>query len=252
MIRTGGRAALLLISLAVNILALALIKIEPSPAQNPERLTVRLVKASVPLEENFDNVEKKERNFEETKSLKRRREERNVNGEREAKHQASPEKRDAFNEARTTDNPHGIESKEGKGESWGEAGDGLSGEIDGATDDGTLNGDAAGEEQRKPSEDEIKKALEDYRALLYSRIAKNKEYPAIARRLGHEGKVVVLFTLSRDGSLAFAQVDQSSGFSELDEAALSAVRKASPFPQFPKEISGESRSFRVSIVFELT
>lgn len=48
-------------------------------------------------------------------------------------------------------------------------------------------------------------------------------YPALSRRLGEEGKVVLRVELDTDGRVDSARVITSSGFKRLDGAALSAV-----------------------------
>jgi protein TonB len=60
-------------------------------------------------------------------------------------------------------------------------------------------------------------------------------YPATARRMGWEGKVVVAFQLLPDGSVRDVRVVQSSGHAALDRGAIDAVRNASPFPRSPVE-----------------
>jgi periplasmic protein TonB len=49
-------------------------------------------------------------------------------------------------------------------------------------------------------------------------------YPPVARRLGQEGRVVLSITIGSDGSVVAAQVASSSGFPELDQAALNWVK----------------------------
>ncbi|MFZ5500067.1 MAG: energy transducer TonB [Pseudomonadota bacterium] len=49
-------------------------------------------------------------------------------------------------------------------------------------------------------------------------------YPAIARRLGEEGTVVLRVELDETGAVVFAEVKTSSGARRLDEAALAAVK----------------------------
>ena len=56
-------------------------------------------------------------------------------------------------------------------------------------------------------------------------------YPATARRMGWEGKVVVAFHLLPDGSVRDVRVVQGSGHAALDRGAIDAVRTASPFPR---------------------
>ena len=60
-------------------------------------------------------------------------------------------------------------------------------------------------------------------------------YPAMARRMGWEGKVVVAFLLLPDGSVRDIRVVQGSGHPVLDRGAVDAVRNASPFPRPPAE-----------------
>ena len=49
-------------------------------------------------------------------------------------------------------------------------------------------------------------------------------YPALSRRMGEEGKVVLRVELETDGRVDTVQVTSSSGYKRLDEAALAAVR----------------------------
>jgi protein TonB len=60
-------------------------------------------------------------------------------------------------------------------------------------------------------------------------------YPATARRMGWEGKVVVAFQLLSDGSVRDVRVVQGSGHAALDRGAIDAVRNAAPFPRAPVE-----------------
>lgn len=58
-------------------------------------------------------------------------------------------------------------------------------------------------------------------------------YPAAARRMGWEGKVLVSFRLLPDGSVRDVRVVRGSGHPVLDRGAVDAVRNASPFPRPP-------------------
>ncbi|HEY5238811.1 MAG TPA: TonB family protein [Rhizomicrobium sp.] len=49
-------------------------------------------------------------------------------------------------------------------------------------------------------------------------------YPPEARRLNEEGRVFIVFTVLKDGSVAEASVMRSSGFADLDQAALESVK----------------------------
>lgn len=53
---------------------------------------------------------------------------------------------------------------------------------------------------------------------------KPPSYPAISRRLGEEGKVVLRVELDEEGRISTARVASSSGYGRLDETALAAIR----------------------------
>ena len=61
-------------------------------------------------------------------------------------------------------------------------------------------------------------------------IEKHKEYPYIARKRGLEGVVTLIVELSAAGELNRVQIAQSSGSSQLDDAAAIAIRRVCPFP----------------------
>ena len=50
-------------------------------------------------------------------------------------------------------------------------------------------------------------------------------YPAMSKRLGEQGKVIVRVLIGADGIAQQAELRQSSGFDRLDQAALQTVLK---------------------------
>ena len=50
-------------------------------------------------------------------------------------------------------------------------------------------------------------------------------YPALSKRLGEQGKVVIRTFIGVDGTAQQAQIKQSSGFDRLDQAALATALK---------------------------
>ena len=52
------------------------------------------------------------------------------------------------------------------------------------------------------------------------------EYPALSRRMGEEGTVIVRLQVGVNGEVMDVRVEKSSGYPRLDAAALSGVRKA--------------------------
>jgi len=97
----------------------------------------------------------------------------------------------------------------------------------------------------------LAEVLAAYHARIAALISAQKHYPEIARRLKHAGTVRLRFRLSADGELLASSVDSSSGYAELDEAALSAVRKVVRFPAFPHPLGSGEREFVVTLNFTL-
>ncbi|MBI5286819.1 MAG: energy transducer TonB [Deltaproteobacteria bacterium] len=69
-------------------------------------------------------------------------------------------------------------------------------------------------------------------------------YPEVAARAGQQGRLEIRFTIRNDGILEDIRLIKSSGYSILDNEALSAVRLAAPFNPFPKGFNLE----RINIV----
>ncbi|HEX4184118.1 MAG TPA: TonB family protein [Caulobacteraceae bacterium] len=72
-----------------------------------------------------------------------------------------------------------------------------------------------------------------FREALLARIAQFRRYPPEAQRDRLQGTVWVRLLLDRTGRVVSVSVDQSSGQSSLDAAALAAVRRADPLPAIP-------------------
>lgn len=76
-------------------------------------------------------------------------------------------------------------------------------------------------------------------------------YPVRSRERGEEGTCLLRITVNRDGTLANVQLLESSGYPRLDDEALSAVRKASPFGPLARSYEEETLTifafFRYSI-----
>jgi protein TonB len=63
------------------------------------------------------------------------------------------------------------------------------------------------------------------------------------------GVVVVTYRIGRDGTLLSKEVSSSSGSPVLDDAALSTVDRAAPFPPIPPEVSRAAMAFTQSFRF---
>ncbi len=58
-------------------------------------------------------------------------------------------------------------------------------------------------------------------------------YPQDARENGIQGRLLVYFSISKDGSLCRLSLVRSSGSKILDDAAMQAIKDAAPFPKLP-------------------
>lgn len=72
-------------------------------------------------------------------------------------------------------------------------------------------------------------------AYIRDRILRNLRYPDEARRRGRQGRVVLSFIVTADGSVKALKVVQGSGHKTLDRGAIETVRGAGPFPRPPEE-----------------
>lgn len=92
----------------------------------------------------------------------------------------------------------------------------------------------------------------DYLEMVRLRIEKYKHYPEKAKNLQIEGNVIVGFVIGVEGDVRSEKIVKTSGRRILDEAALTAVREASPFSRPPRRLFGGDVQLSITIVFELT
>lgn len=74
-------------------------------------------------------------------------------------------------------------------------------------------------------------------ATVRRRIDAHKVYPQIAVRNGWQGRVLVEMRLEGDGSLTAVRLLEGSGYPVLDDATITAVRRASPFPPITRVLT---------------
>ncbi len=70
------------------------------------------------------------------------------------------------------------------------------------------------------------------------------DYPALAARNGWQGSLFLNFTINRDGTVSGVRLEKSSGYPMLDDAAVTAIRLAAPFPPFPADFTVEDISIK--------
>ncbi|EAT10938.1 energy transducer TonB [Bermanella marisrubri] len=80
-------------------------------------------------------------------------------------------------------------------------------------------------------------ALDHYMKELLNWLHQHKRYPKKAKRKKIEGVVHLAFTMNRKGEVLEHRVEQSSGSSILDNAALRVLVQASPLPPVPQDFN---------------
>ena len=101
------------------------------------------------------------------------------------------------------------------------------------------------------SADRMGKIKMAFSSQVRTKIAQTKYYPRSARRRGLEGEPVVDFTLGNAGNLLQVSINNPSPHKLLDEAALDAVKSATPYPPIPELLKMETIRFKLPISFIL-
>lgn len=93
--------------------------------------------------------------------------------------------------------------------------------------------------------------ISSYQAQVIAHLQRYRVYPPSAKDAGIRGTATVRFTLSSSGRVTSASLIRGSGAAVLDQAALSMVYRASPFPPFPSGIGRSSMAFAAPVRFDL-
>jgi periplasmic protein TonB len=89
-----------------------------------------------------------------------------------------------------------------------------------------------------------------WQSLVAAWLSAHKSYPDEARRRGDEGRVVVRFTVERDGRVRDASVVTGSGSALLDNATAALLRDAT-LPAFPPAMSRDRITITTAIRYSL-
>jgi len=83
-------------------------------------------------------------------------------------------------------------------------------------------------------------------------IKKFQVYPEEARKKGFVGTPVVRVRFDRRGNIRYSVLEASSGYDELDRAALDMVRRANPVPAVPDDYpqGGDLLEFLLPVIFK--
>jgi protein TonB len=105
-------------------------------------------------------------------------------------------------------------------------------------------------------DDSITFDTKDYRFAGYMRKLKEKiesiwEYPAEARTRGLYGDLRIRFTIKKDGRLSSIELERTSGYKSLDDAAIKALRDGEPYWPLPDEWGMESYTINGHFIYTM-
>jgi len=109
--------------------------------------------------------------------------------------------------------------------------------------DGDVNGSKAGDAGKGKARNAGNAAVTNYPGKVRAKVARAAGRIPRSIRAGRD--VVVSFTVTSSGGLGGVSVARSSGSPALDAAALSAVRRAAPFPAIPDGAGRSSWQFTI-------
>lgn len=101
------------------------------------------------------------------------------------------------------------------------------------------------------SENEKENIEAEYLSKIRHKIEKNKNYPKIAKRLNHTGKVHVTFTITKDGRIKSCKLHKSTEFESLNQAALEIFETIISFEPIPEKLNKENWEITIPIVYQL-
>lgn len=76
-------------------------------------------------------------------------------------------------------------------------------------------------------------------------------YPRSAQRKNWQGRVILEFAISAQGNIEHVQIQQSSGYRSLDEAAVSALNKIEAREELSKALFGQSIRQTLPVTYRL-
>jgi TonB family protein len=107
------------------------------------------------------------------------------------------------------------------------------------------------ESQETISLDTTDRRYVDYARIIKERILAQWKYPKEARENLVEGKLLVLFSLNKQGNMTEIKVTESSGHDILDREAARAISSASPFPPFPEHVTVSRLNIKASFDYRI-
>jgi TonB family protein len=107
------------------------------------------------------------------------------------------------------------------------------------------------ESQDTISLDTTDKRYVDYAKVIKERIMAQWKYPREAKDNLVEGRLLVLFSLGKEGNMTEIKITESSGHQILDREAARAISSAAPFPPFPERVTVNRLNIKASFDYRI-
>ncbi|HLE08195.1 MAG TPA: energy transducer TonB, partial [Thermodesulfobacteriota bacterium] len=91
----------------------------------------------------------------------------------------------------------------------------------------------------------------NYLFSMKQRIETYWDYPSSSVRNREQGRLSVDFTITRDGGVEGIKIVKSSSYPALDDAAITAIRLATPFSPFPPEFDLEKVNIHARFEYQI-
>lgn len=107
----------------------------------------------------------------------------------------------------------------------------------------------APETQPAPPAPQVSTGKPTWEGLVLGALNKVKRYPREASFRRQQGVPYIRFVMDRDGKVLSVRLERSSGFRSLDDEALALPRRASPLPEPPEDMMGDTLELVVPVEF---
>jgi TonB family protein len=107
-------------------------------------------------------------------------------------------------------------------------------------------------EQDTISLDTKDKRYVTYATIIKQQIMRQWKYPPEAKLYLLEGKLIVLFSLSKNGQMKNIKITSSSGYAILDNEVIRSITTAAPFTTFPESIKVQTLNINAAFDYRLT
>ena len=112
--------------------------------------------------------------------------------------------------------------------------------------------DATVQEESGAADMEEEDAVQSYLGHVFQKLESHKRYPSIMALSGLNGRVVLRFTVRRDGEVIDPQITEVTGHESFGNAALQALRRVGQLPPFPDEIRRHEILVEVPMTYRLS